>query len=84
MSEKKISYETRGDMATVISYLTSLVAGLEQKRVILSSADEEILLYPGEDIDFKVKARVKKGEGKIELKLAWQQEQGQGEIVISS
>jgi len=47
---------------------------LRKRRLILTSAEEEILLYPSDEIDFKVKARVRKGEGRIEFKMSWNQD----------
>ncbi|MBN2705053.1 MAG: amphi-Trp domain-containing protein [Deltaproteobacteria bacterium] len=84
MSDKKISYETRGEPATIIAYIKSLVEGLEKGRVILAAAEEEILLYPSEEIDFKVKARVHKGEGRIVFKLSWNQDEAKSKIRIGN
>lgn len=83
MSERKISFETREDVAMVAGYLNSLATGFAQQRVLLSSGKEEIQLYPTGEVEFKVKARVKKSEGKIEFKLAWKDEGEPENIIIS-
>lgn len=84
MTDKKLSYKAKGETAITVDYLRSLVAGLEKQRVIISSVDDEMVLYPGAEIDFKVKAKIKKGEAEIEIKLAWKQESSSPEIVITN
>lgn len=85
MSEKKVDFTTKGENQEVVNYLSSLIQGFEKKRLILTHAEDEVVLYPDDEITFKVKARLKKGEARVELKLSWKQEAESGkEILISN
>lgn len=70
-NEEKFEFESLQDSKSIKSFLESLTEGLERGRIELSTNGEEILLTPQSLLRFKVKAKRKKGESQIALKISW-------------
>ncbi|MDR1397789.1 MAG: amphi-Trp domain-containing protein [Desulfarculales bacterium] len=70
-SDKKFEYESLQDAGSIGTFLTAITEGMNNGRVLLSTADEHIEFIPRGLLRFLVKARKKGAENKITLKIAW-------------
>ena len=74
MSDEKsqrFDYESLQDTHSIAKYLQALIDGLENKRIVFSSEDEEIVLTPEDIVKFVVKASRKNGKSKLNIKVSW-------------
>jgi amphi-Trp domain-containing protein len=79
------TFESFQDAQTIRAFLENLTEGIASGRISLTSGEERIELSPGGLLYFQVKARKKKDEGRISLKIAWKDPSpsGIGAITIS-
>jgi amphi-Trp domain-containing protein len=71
MVQKKFSYDSIQDVASVKKYIKSLLRSLEDGNVVLSSEEGSIDFIPTELLHFSVKARKRGRKNKISLELRW-------------
>ncbi|SHL15689.1 amphi-Trp domain-containing protein [Desulfatibacillum alkenivorans DSM 16219] len=69
--EEKFEFESLQDSQTIKDFLESLIQGIENKKIQLSTNGDEILLQPNNMLKFQVKARRKKDTSKLVLKISW-------------
>lgn len=72
-SENEFRHESLEDAETVKKYLDAINDGLGSGHISLGSHDEEIILTPKGLINLKIKAKKKKGESEVSLKLSWKE-----------
>ncbi|MEW6260796.1 MAG: amphi-Trp domain-containing protein [Thermodesulfobacteriota bacterium] len=68
---EKFDYEAIQDRKSMRQFLNTLIEGIENGKILLSSDKDRVLLAPTELIRFTLKAKRKPGKSKITLKLAW-------------
>ncbi|MFO7717397.1 MAG: amphi-Trp domain-containing protein [Desulfohalobium sp.] len=68
---KRFDYESLQDTQSIAKYLRALIEALENKRLVFSSDDEEIVLTPEDIVKFAVKANKKNGKSKLSIKISW-------------
>jgi amphi-Trp domain-containing protein len=73
MSDERFEYESFQDSESIKAYFQSLVEGLENGRIILSSEGKEIMLRPGPLLKFTVKAKKKDDSCKFSVKITWKE-----------
>ena len=71
MSTKKFSHVSIQETESVKSYLNSLVEALEQKKITLSSGDENLVMNMGDLCRLSIQAKKKDSEYKLAIKLSW-------------
>ncbi|WP_319764640.1 amphi-Trp domain-containing protein [Maridesulfovibrio sp.] len=69
--EKKFVFESLQDSESIRAFLQSLVDGFESGTIKLSTNGDEIELTPEGMLNFTVKAKMKSGASKINIKIAW-------------
>ena len=72
-SSESFNYESIQDNETIRDFIQSLLDGLENRKVVLSSNGDEIALHPSNMLKFAVKAKRKGHSGKISLKISWKE-----------
>ena len=73
--DEKFEFESLQDSQTIKDFLESLIQGIENKKIQLSTNGDEILLQPNSMLKFQVKARRKKDTSKLVLKISWKNSQ---------
>lgn len=68
---KSFEFESLQDARSIKAFLENLMEGINRQRIILSTEREEMELLPKNPMKFTVKARQKKGEGRISIKISW-------------
>ena len=71
--DEKFVFESLQDPKTIKEYLQSVIDGIERGRVILSTEDEEMILYPCSLLRFSVKGKKKAGGSKLTLTISWKE-----------
>jgi len=72
MSEtERFVHESIQDKRSIQQFLLTLVDGIENGRVTLSSEQDQALLTPSELIRFSIKTKKKTGKSKLTIKLKW-------------
>jgi amphi-Trp domain-containing protein len=79
-SDKKFSYESLQDAASIGIFLGAITEGMNSGRIMLSTADEHIEFMPRGLLRLLVKARKKGVANKITLKIEWS---GKEEIEVA-
>ncbi len=74
MAEQKFFFESIQDSETIKSYLESLIRGIAQKKIVLSTDSEDITLHPNGLLKLTVKARKKSDKNRLSIKMAWTDE----------
>jgi len=74
MAEQKFFFESFQDSETIKSYLESLIRGIAQKKIVLSTDGEDITLHPNGLLKLTVKAKKKSNKNRLSLKMAWTDE----------
>jgi amphi-Trp domain-containing protein len=69
---KKFSHESIQDARSISALLHSLMEGLENERIVLTSDSSEIELHPEQLLKLSIRAEKKGDTSKIELKIKWQ------------
>lgn len=69
--EKKFVFESLQDPKTIKEYLQTVIDGIERGRVILSTEEDEMVLYPASLLRFTVKGKKKPGGSKLILTVSW-------------
>lgn len=64
-------YDSYQDNDSILQYLKALQEGFENKRLVFSSDNREIVLTPEDIVRFSVKAIQKQDKSKIEIKISW-------------
>ena len=72
-SSDSFDYESIQDTETIRDFIGSLLDGLENRKIILSSNGNKISLHPSDMLKFAVKAKRKGQTGKISLKISWRE-----------
>lgn len=73
MSDERFEYESFQDSESIKAYFQSLVEGLENGRIVLTSEGKEITLRPGPLLKFTVKAKKKDDSCKFSVKITWKE-----------
>jgi len=81
---KKFSHESIQDSRSIKELLQSLMEGLENERIVLSSDSSEIELHPEDLLKFSVRAERKGNSSKIELKIKWQHKRDSEAVIPDS
>lgn len=74
MPENKFDFESLQDCESIKGYLEALVKGIENKRIIFSTEQKEIVLNPNGLMKLTIKAKKKEAKNRISIKLAWTEE----------
>ena len=74
MAEQKFFFESFQDSETIKSYLESLIRGIAQKKIVLSTDGEDITLHPNGLLKLTVKAKKKSNKNRLSIKMAWTDE----------
>lgn len=87
--DEKFVFDSLQDAESIKKFLQSLVDGFDSGRIILNTSGDEIMLTPGELLNFQVKAKKKNNENKLSLKISWKDPKKEiasteGSISISS
>ena len=72
-SSDSFNYESIQDTETIRDFISSLLEGLHNQKVVLSSNGDKIELHPSDMLKFSVKAKHKGQTGKITLKISWKE-----------
>lgn len=73
--DERFEYDSYQDNESIQKYLQALQDGFENKRLVFTSENREIVLEPEDIVRFAVKAFQKKDKGKIEIKISWQSQE---------
>ncbi len=71
--DEKLVVESLQDPKTIKTYLQSIIDGIDRGRVILSTEDDEMVLYPGSLIRLTVKGKKKAGGSKLIMAISWKE-----------
>jgi len=72
MSEEgKFEFESIQDSQSIRDFFKALMECFDNKRIILNSGNEEIVMHPGALLNFSVKAKRKGVDSKISIRIAW-------------
>jgi len=82
-SHADFEFESLQDAQSIKVFLENLMEGISRGRILLSTAQEEMELLPRTPMRFHVKARQKKDEGKISIKISWKDSQSFSDASIS-
>ncbi len=74
MAEQKFFFESFQDSETIKSYLESLIKGIAEKKIVLTTDDEDITLHPNGLLKLTVKAKKKADKNRLSIKMAWTDE----------
>lgn len=69
--DKRFEYDSYQDNESIMKYLQALQDGFENKRLVFTSENREIVLKPEDIVRFAVRAVQKEGKSKIEIKISW-------------
>jgi amphi-Trp domain-containing protein len=64
-------HESIQDRQSLRGCLNSLIEGIEQGRIVFSSATDMMILLPADMIRLSIKTRKKPGASKMSIKLVW-------------
>lgn len=74
MCKEKIAIKGMLDYAATATLLDELAKSYKEKTVCIEMGEDVICLKPGDYIDVKVEASVKKGKQKLSISLSWKEE----------
>lgn len=84
MGQEKFSYDSIQDIESVKQYLLSLLEAFNNRRIVLKSENEELVLTMEELFRFSVRAKKKGRTNKLSIKMSWTREDDeQGDKVKS-
>ncbi|MBD3237019.1 MAG: amphi-Trp domain-containing protein [Candidatus Eisenbacteria bacterium] len=69
--DKRFEYESIHDPQTITAYLQSVLEGIVQRRIVLTSDGDEIVLRPGNLLKLAVKAKRKDDTSRLSIKISW-------------
>lgn len=69
--QKSFEFESLQDAQSIRTFLENLMEGISRQKIVLSTEREEMELFPKNPMRFTVKAKQKKGEGRISIKISW-------------
>lgn len=90
MTENKdFFHESVQDNLTIKDFLHALEEAMEQKRIVLSSDGQEVVLTPTSLLQLSIKARKRGASNKLQIKIVWEdkdddQDMHNGRLSISS
>ena len=89
MAEENFFFESVQDTETIRDFLQSLLEGIENGQVKLSTNGDQIVLKPASLLKFEVKARKKAEKTKLNIKISWKETKavsasGSQDIAVSS
>lgn len=70
-NEEKFNFDSLQDPQTIKRFLESLVEGFDKGRIILTSEETEMILYPDDLLKFSIKGKKKGDSSKLSLKFSW-------------
>lgn len=82
-SNSDFEFESLQDAQSIKVFLENLMEGIAKGTILLSTAQEQMELLPRSPMRFHVKARQKKDEGKISIKISWKDSQSFPDTSIS-
>jgi amphi-Trp domain-containing protein len=59
------------DVETIRTFLESLTNGFQNRQIVLTSEQDELILNPKNLVKFKIAAKKKKDKAKVEIKISW-------------
>lgn len=73
MSDQKFYFDSVQDAESIAAFLQALVEGFSKGEISLSANGERIMLCPHGLLNFTVKAKYKRGESKVSLRISWKE-----------
>jgi amphi-Trp domain-containing protein len=72
---KKNEVSVKGVMSAegVSSALNDLIRSMNEGKICIEHNEDFVTLLPADQIDFEIKAAVKKGKQKVEIELSWRE-----------
>jgi amphi-Trp domain-containing protein len=83
-TEKKFVFESLQDVKTIGAFLESITEGMTTGKIVLSSSEECIDMYPCGLLHFSIKAKKKGNNNKISLKIEWKDKHPQEKNTLLS
>ncbi len=69
--KNEFKHESIQDTESIVSYLQALCEGFQNKRLVLSSDEEQIVLEPQGLLKLAVRVKRKSGQNKFSFSLDW-------------
>ncbi len=70
-TEEKFNFDSLQDSESISRFLESLIDGIKNQKINLSTNGDEIELTPCGLLNFTVKAKKKADSSKISIKISW-------------
>ncbi|MDZ7761186.1 MAG: amphi-Trp domain-containing protein [Desulfovermiculus sp.] len=65
-------HESVQDASTIKDVLQALQDAMEQRRIVLSADEQELVLTPNSLLHMSIKARKKGSSNKLQIKIVWE------------
>lgn len=77
MSEQKFYFDSLQDTETIAEFLEALRDGFAKEEITVTANGDSITLSPKGLLNFTVKAKHKRGESKLTVRISWKERGGE-------